>query len=123
MSTVAFERGQILFSQQRFDLAAAEFRRMLSEDPDNPFGHAFLALCLSRTGQKDESFREADEAVRLGPNQFFCHLVRGYGLLEADRAREAEDAARMAIELAPDDVRPRDLLARIELHRRQWARA
>jgi tetratricopeptide (TPR) repeat protein len=123
MSIAAFERGHILFGQKRFDLAAAEFRRVLSEDPDHPFAHALLALCLGRTGQREESLREADEAVRLAPDNPFCHFVRGHGLLEADRTREAEEAARTAIELDPGDADFRDLLARIEIHRRQWARA
>src|SRR3982750_3819735 len=96
-SAAAFQRGSVLYEQGRHDMAAAEFRRVLAEDPDYAPAHALLALCLGRTDQKEEALREADEAVRLAPDMAFCHFVRGYALLAADRAREAEEAARTAI--------------------------
>ncbi len=122
MST-AFHRGNVLYNQGRYDLAVAEFRRVLSEEPDNTFAHAFLALCLNQSGDKEGSIREADEAVRLAPDAAFCHYVRGHALLAADRSREAEEAAREAIGLDPGDADYRGLMARVELDRDRWAEA
>jgi tetratricopeptide (TPR) repeat protein len=119
----AFDRGVILFQQGRHDLASQEFRRGLSEDPDYPLGHAFLALCLAECKQKDEALREADEAVRLAPSLALSHYARSRVLLELDRLREASLAIKEAISLDPDDADYRGLLASIEMARHRWAEA
>lgn len=119
----AFQRGNILYQQGRYDRAAAEFRQSLADDPDDPFSHALLALCLIPTEQKAESLHEADEAVRLAPEIAFCHFARGHALLAGGQAKEAEEAAREAISLSPDEADFRSLLASVEMHRRRWAEA
>ncbi len=122
MST-AFDRGIVLLQQGRYDLADREFRRELSEDPDNPMVHAWLALCLSQRDEDKEALREADEAVRTGPDLAFCHYVRGVALNALDRQAEAEAAALEAIRLDPDDADYPGLLASIAMGRRRWSEA
>jgi tetratricopeptide (TPR) repeat protein len=122
MST-AFQRGIVLFNQQRYDLADREFRRELAGAPDNVLAHAYLALCLAERDQHDEALREADEAVRLEPDHAYCHYVRGRVLRDQDRLNEAEAAAREAIRLDPGDADFLGLLAGVELGRRRWAEA
>ncbi len=122
MST-AYQRGMVLVGQGRFDLADREFRQELSQDPDNPLAHAFLALCLSHRDEDTGALREADEAVRTGPDLAFCHYVRGRALVALDRYTEAGAAAREAIRLDPDDADYPGLLASVEMGRRRWAEA
>lgn len=119
MST-AFQRGLVLYSQGRRDLAEREFRRALGEEPDDPGAHAFLALCLSARDADAEALSEADEAVRLAPASGFSHMVRGHALLSLKRLPEAEDAAREAIRLDPEDADYRVLLGNVALSRRHW---
>lgn len=123
MSSTAFQRGMILIGQGRFDLADREFRQELARDPENPMAHAFLALCLGRRDRDAEALREADEAVRIGPDLAFCHYVRGHALHSLDRQDEAEAAAIEAIRLDPDDADYPGLLASIEIRRRRFVEA
>ena len=62
MST-AFERGIVLFNQNRYDLADREFRQELAESPDNALAHAFLAFCLS-SANKDEDDAQREPMKR-----------------------------------------------------------
>jgi tetratricopeptide (TPR) repeat protein len=122
MST-AFQRGVVLFEQDRYDLADREFRMEIAESPENALAHAFLALCLSERKQKDEALSEADEAVRLDPGEPFCHYARGRVLFEQGRIKDAEAAAREAIELNPIEANYHSLLGCVALRRRRWAEA
>jgi tetratricopeptide (TPR) repeat protein len=122
MST-AFQRGIVLFNQNRCDLADREFRQELAVSPDNPMAHAFLALCLANQKRNDKAQHQADEAVRLEPGVAFCHYVRGRVLCDQGRLQEAEAAVEEAIRLDPTDADYRGLLASVELGRRRWAAA
>jgi tetratricopeptide (TPR) repeat protein len=122
MST-AFQRGMILFSQNRFDLADREFRNELAESPDNAIAHAFLALCLVQHDGKDEAMREADLAIQLDPGVAFCHFVRGRVLCHQERFKEAEASAQEAIRLDPHDADFLGLLASVELARHRFLAA
>lgn len=122
MST-AFERGYLLYSQSRYDLADGEFRRELVDDPDNPLAHAFLALCLAARDKNDEALREADEAVRLDPDQGFNRYVRGRVLCDLGRLKDAEAEIREAIRLDPSEAGYLGLLATVEYNRRRWPEA
>jgi tetratricopeptide (TPR) repeat protein len=122
MST-AFQRGIVLFNQNRHDLADREFRQELAESPDNELAHAFLALCLLEQNRKDEALREADEAIRLDPGTAFCHYVRGRVLCNQDRLKDAGAAAQEAIQLDPSVADYPGLLASIEIGRSRWEAA
>jgi tetratricopeptide (TPR) repeat protein len=122
MST-AYQRGIVLFSQHRYDLADREFRQALAESPDDGMAHGFLALCLLHQDRKDEALHEADEAVRHEPDQAFCHNVRGTILGDLERYTEAAASAEEAIQLDPDESDHFGLMASVELGRRRWAEA
>ena len=123
MSSTAYERGMVLYQQGRYDLAGPELRKALAGDPDDPYAHALLAVCLVNTDRNAEGLIEADEAVRLAPDTAFCHYVRGHALIAVDRLKDAEDAAGAAVVLDPDDPDFRGLLAHVAVKRKQWAEA
>ena len=122
MST-AFQRGIVLFNQNRHDLADREFRQELAESPDNALAHAFLALCLTELDRKDEARREADEAIRLDPGTAFCHYVLGRVLCDQNRLKDALAAVQEAIQLDPSDADYLGLLSSIEIGRSRWEAA
>jgi tetratricopeptide (TPR) repeat protein len=121
--TTAFQRGIVLFNQNRYDLADREFRQELAESPDNALAHAFLAYCLMQRDHKEEALREADLAIRLDPGVAFCHYVRGLVLCRQDRLKEAEESVQEAIRQDPGDADYLGLLASVELGRRRWPAA
>ena len=116
MST-ALQRGMVLLSQGRTDLAEREFRQALADDPGEAIGHAFLALCLSGRDRDTEALTEANEAVRLAPASPFVHSVRGRALLGLKRLGEAEASIREAIRLDPRDAAYRVLLGQAQMAR------
>ena len=113
----------LLFDQGRYDLAEQEARRLLVEEPDDPYAHALLGLCLLKRQDWSQALREVSEAVRLGPDLAYAHYVAGHVLLAADRHAQATDAANAAIRLDPADPAHHGLLAAIHLDRRQWREA
>ena len=118
--TTDFQRGIVLFNQNRYDLADREFRQELAGAPDNALAHAFLALCLTAQNRKDEARREADEAIRLDPGIAFCHYVLGRVLCDQDRLKDAEAAVQEAIRLDPENADYLGLLSSIEISRSRW---
>jgi tetratricopeptide (TPR) repeat protein len=118
--TTDFQRGIVLFNQNRYDLADREFRQELAGAPDNALAHAFLALCLTAQNRKDEARREADEAIRLDPGTAFCHYVLGRVLCDQDRLKDAEAAVQEAIRLDPENADYLGLLSSIEISRSRW---
>jgi tetratricopeptide (TPR) repeat protein len=116
----AYQRGIILFSQKRYDLAAHAFREELSQNPSNALAHAQLALCLQVQRQPKNALAEARQAVRLAAGNYFCHYVLGWILVDLKRYKLAEVAAREAIRLQPAIAENHLLLARVETARGRW---
>ena len=48
---MTIERAQLLYEQSRWDLAAAELRQALGQDPEHAGGHALLALTLLKLNE------------------------------------------------------------------------
>ena len=103
----------------RHDLAESVVRRGLKGDPDSPFGHALLALCLHHKDDAEGAARQAREAVALSPDTAFCHYVLGLVLVEAKKVAEAESAALTALELDPENESHLALLARVRLRQKR----
>lgn len=119
----SLERGRLLLAQERTDLAAQEFARALSDDPDDPRAHALLALCLSRQERHAEAVSQAQAAVALAPDYDFAHYVLGVALRDADKLSDAEAAAREAVRLDPENSNSCALLATVLARRGRWADA
>lgn len=114
---IHFERGLLLYQQDRHAAAEAELRLALAANPDDASAHTVLALCLVQLNQTDQAADEVDKAVRLAPNDSFVHFAKAQVLLKQDRKREAEEAVREAIERNPVSADCRSLLANLLLSR------
>ena len=117
------ERALLLMEQRRTGMARDEVRQALRGDPDDPFLHALLALCLSDLGEREAALEEAQRATAHGPQLPFAHYALATVLLQADRPGEAEAAGRVAIGLDPEVADFHAALAAVHLHRRRWADA
>jgi tetratricopeptide (TPR) repeat protein len=116
----SFDRAMILFRQGRYDLAEKELRSALSGDPNDPIGHAFLALCLVERGDHVEATREAFEAIRLAPDLDLAHFAMAVAMYHRNRPEDAERAIAEAIRLDPTDADYHSLQAAIWMSRRRW---
>lgn len=120
---VNLSRAQLLFEQGRYPMAAEEAGRQLALNPDDPFAHCLLALCLSKMKRHDEAIREAQTAVHLAPDLPNGYYVLGHVLDDVRRFREAEAAAREAIRLDPEDADYYALLSSLRFQQEHWGDA
>jgi tetratricopeptide (TPR) repeat protein len=115
------ERGWILATQGRHELAEREYRLALAEDPHDATTHALLAILLAELDERGvEALVEARVAIRLDPEDSFAHFAEAHVHLQAERWDEAERAALTAIDIDPDDPRNYTALSFAHLGRRRW---
>ncbi|HEU4394891.1 MAG TPA: tetratricopeptide repeat protein, partial [Planctomycetota bacterium] len=101
------DRARLLFDQDRYDLAEAELRKALAEEPDDPASHCLLAFSLSRGGKPDEALESAKTAVSLAPDWAHAHFTLGKIHGNRDEYAKADAALRESIRLDPTDVHAR----------------
>lgn len=123
MTASHFARAQMLLSQERYELAERELRQAISAAPDEPFGHAMLAICLGHQEKFAAAREEAQAAIGLGPDEDFCHYALALVSYQDDDLTTAEAAIRQAIELDPEDEDYHALLGWIFFRRKQWREA
>ena len=81
--------------------AAALYREAIAVDADLLEAHVDLAGILWRLEDFDGSLAHAQRAVALAPRNAFAQRILGSALLNLNRADEAEQALRRALELQP----------------------
>lgn len=118
-----FDRALLSVAQGRYDLAVQEARAELTNEPDNPQVHAFLAGCLAQLGRTEEAIDCADEAARLSPEEAVVHYGRAHVLALCLRFAEAEAAIREALRLEPECAHFWAYLALILGHQQRWTEA
>ena len=122
MST-AFQRGIVLFNQNRYDLADREFRQELAESPDNALAHAFLALCLIAARSERRSAARGRRSDPARSRRGILPLRAGASALRPGPAqggggrRPGSDSAR------PRRRRLSRLAGQHRMGRRRWAAA
>lgn len=114
------KRGEILFHQDRIDLAEKELRLALVEEPNNALVHSILAMVLT----KQERFSDAIESARIGitlsPDESYSFYAMSYVQLVRNDLKKAEAAIRVAIALSPEDADFYSQLSMIEHRKRRW---
>lgn len=140
---VAYQRGAVLFAQERYREAAVQLRAELDETPHDVQAHALLSLCLLNDGQPEAALVEADEAVRLNPEGAGAHFARAQVLPHVPinkplrsfrlsrssgddtlkRLRRARAALDEALRLEPHDATLHAYAADLEASRGRWSRA
>jgi tetratricopeptide (TPR) repeat protein len=117
------DRAILLLHQGRHELAERELRAVLSNDPDDPLAHAFLALCLAERKEFRDANGEVARAIRLAPDLDFVHYVNARILLDQKFYDRADKAIDEAIRLDPDDADYHWIKGAIHCEHRRWAEA
>jgi tetratricopeptide (TPR) repeat protein len=118
------QRGWLLAQQGRAELAEAEYRLALADDPHDADTHALLALVLAeQEPRRAEALEEARTAVGLAPDDPFPHYAEAHVHIEAERWGQAQAAAEQAIRIDPDNPGHYVVLAAAHLGRRRWREA
>lgn len=133
----AYERGRLLYAQKRYAMAADEFRKELSSQPNNAAAMSMLGLSLTYDGQADAGIAAANAAVALAPNLAFAQYAlacatigqppqpglsirrRAQRVAYGNRLRQARPAAFEAIRLSPRNADFLALVAAIEFEQRR----
>lgn len=123
MNDPTIQRAQLLYQQQRYDMAADCCRQALAQMPQDAFAHALLGLCLAHLDKYDEATAEAQTSIHLAPDQGFGHYVLGQIYLVRNCFPEAQAAARQAVGLAPQDPDYWGLLANALFAGQRWREA
>ena len=111
--SVHFGLGYLLWAQGQYDGAAREFQAELDNVPNNPQAIAYLADSQIKLNHPEIARPLLEKVIRLNPQMELPHL--DLGIVEADAGKN--DAAlselKLAIKLAPNDIKAHYRLARL----------
>ncbi|RLC82238.1 MAG: hypothetical protein DRJ03_04510 [Chloroflexi bacterium] len=108
-------QGRALFEAREWALAARQFERAISHNPDYADAHAYLGHALDQMGRPDEAQPRLEKAVELAPNSFVASAFLG---LHYDR--QGNPAAARAEYEAAYDLDPNNPAICIEIGQ-TWA--
>ncbi|HVT79354.1 MAG TPA: tetratricopeptide repeat protein, partial [Phycisphaerae bacterium] len=120
MQDANIQRAQLLYQQQRYDMAADALRQALGQMPQDAYAHSLLGMCLMHQEKFEEATAEAQKAIGLAPDSAFGHYALGLVYRNRNRFPEAEVEVRRALQLAPADSDFWCLLAEVLFARQQW---
>lgn len=95
--------GYAQLENEREVEAESTYRELIELAPDEPLGHANLAIALLRQDRKDAALAAIDRALELGGNRADLLLIRAEILQWTSRHDEALVDYRRAARAAPDD--------------------
>lgn len=99
------------------DHAVATLRAVAENSPLRPAASSWLALALLAQNDMPGALREAQNAVKAGPDSALAQSSLATAALFANRPGEASRAAKIAAMLMPDDVTGQTVLAQSLLAR------
>ena len=112
-----------LLEDGRFEEAAAFLGRLVADDPTAGDLYSLRALVLRVLERHDEALQAANNGVAASPESSFAVWALGAVLNDLGRTRDAERAARRALELDPTNADAHALLAHCLILRRKLSEA
>ena len=113
-SNVAFMRGAMYERQKKYDLAEAEFRKVLASDPDNAGALNYLGYMFAEAGIKlDEAAKLVSRALELDPQNGAYLDSLGWVYYRQNRLPEAENLLVQALQKIGKDPTVHDHLGDI----------
>ena len=103
------DEAQHAIDTGNFEGAIAPLRKFLAEQPDVAYAHFQLAYAYTALHRAADARTEYEHAIALNPKMSEAHLNLGLLLLEEEPAA-AVAPLRKAVELLPNESRPRTLL-------------
>ena len=98
---VALTRADQLFSDGETEVAIAQYRQLVRDEPDYALAYGNLGYALRSVGRPAEALVPLERAVDLEPDYAGALNNLGLALLEADRPRDAAESFREALRLQP----------------------
>lgn len=99
-----FEKGALLFRQERDEEAEALFLKILQEDPTLIRPRNFLGLIYARTGRREEAVATFQKIIEIDPNYPGGYYGLGLVMKQGGEIDRAGAAFSRAVELAPKHV-------------------
>jgi tetratricopeptide (TPR) repeat protein len=84
-TSIAYQRGMVLYHQKRYALAAEEFRKELAANPQNARAMAMLGLSLTYDGKVKEGIAQTKLAVAADPTCGFVYYAWACALIGPPR--------------------------------------
>jgi tetratricopeptide (TPR) repeat protein len=114
--TVSFLRGAMYERQKKYDLAEAEFRKVLASNPDNAEGLNYLGYMLANRGLKlEEASRMIQKALDIEPDNAAFLDSLGWVYFQQGKYNEAEGPLLRAAEKIGTDPTVHDHLGDLYL--------
>lgn len=98
-----WERGRLLYGQNRYEDARREFTKALATDPDDHISYAYLALIHGELKEFKLGREMAQKAISLSPEDDFGYYALAHVEFDWENLQRAETAIRQAIEINPYD--------------------
>jgi Tfp pilus assembly protein PilF len=114
---VHFQLGTALFLQDQWDAAERSFRRAIERKPAHALAHYNLGHCRLKLKDQAGALVAFRAALRYRPGYADAHTNLGALLAQQGKDAEALEHLEEAVRLAPEDERPRRLLAEVKARR------
>lgn len=108
--TFHYKLALLLFQQQQYVKARAEFQKLAKRFPDEYKTHYNLGKTLLKLGRDDEAIKELQMAINLDDENPPAYNNLGIALLKTRRIKEAIDAFNRSVEIDYDQVDPHNNL-------------
>jgi len=99
----AVEEATELLHEERYRDALAELRRVLQEDPRNPYAFFFTGVAFFEIGELEAARDAYSASIRLAPKHLGARVALSHVLRQLGDARGAIKEGMAALELAPGD--------------------
>jgi len=110
--TTMFMRGSMYERQKKFELAEAEFRKVLADDPDNASALNYLGYMMAdRNSRLNEALDLINRALKKEPGNGAYLDSLGWVYFRMNRMQEAEDTLKLALDKMSKDPTVHDHLA------------
>jgi len=107
----AFERGERLVSEAKYDEAIAAFRQALAVDPEYADGLNELGVAEAAKGDLEHAAEHFQAAINIAPDHAAALPNLSIALAKLRRFHEAAVVARRALKVVPDSGRVQYILA------------
>ncbi|MBI5685106.1 MAG: tetratricopeptide repeat protein [Verrucomicrobia bacterium] len=116
------DEARELFSQKKFEEAAAKYREILKRDPENLFGLSNLAVIRFQQERLEEAEHLLNRAIQIAPDDAYSHATIGIIYFKQDRIDDAIEELTRALKLNPNNVEAHNYLG-IACWKKGWRSA
>ena len=104
-SELAFHRGVVAFGDGNYDVARAEFEKVVAADPEDAAAIQYLGMIAQQQSDFVTAVEHFDRALELEPDDTDLRLDRATALIEVGRVDEAKAVLEQILVERPDDPR------------------